>query len=165
MQVKWCKLKNFRNYNDAVVEFLPAVNLISGQNGQGKTNLVEAVMLNALSKSPRTAHDEDLKMQGETHTEAEVCVSRNYGDVTIKCVLDSECGKKFFINSNEVKKVSDIFGSLVAVYFSPNDLKIVSESPAERRDFMDTDISQLSGSYYNLLQRYNKESIPVVLYR
>ena len=156
MQVKWIKLKNFRNYNEVVVEFFPRINLISGQNGQGKTNLVEAVMLNALSKSPRTAHDEDLKMQGETHTEAEVCVSRNYGDVTIKCVLDSECGKKFFINSNEVKKVSDIFGSLVAVYFSPNDLKIVSESPAERRDFMDTDISQLSGSYYNLLQRYNK---------
>ena len=156
MQVKWVKLKNFRNYNEAVVEFSPRINLISGQNGQGKTNLVEAVMLNALSKSPRTAHDEDLKMQGETHTEAEVCVSRNYGDVTIKCVIDSECGKKFFINSNEVKKVSDIFGSLVAVYFSPNDLKIVSESPAERRDFMDTDISQLSGSYYNLLQRYNK---------
>ena len=82
------------------MEFSPRINLISGQNGQGKTNLVEAVMLNALSKSPRTAHDEDLKMQGETHTEAEVCVSRNYGDVTIKCVLDSECGKKFFINSN-----------------------------------------------------------------
>lgn len=156
MQVKWVKLKNFRNYNDAVVDFFPRINLISGQNGQGKTNLVEAVMVNALSKSPRTSHDEDLKMQGESHTEAEVCVERNYGEVKIKCVLDSDCGKKFFVNSNEVKKVSEIFGSLVSVYFSPNDLKIVSESPAERRDFMDTDISQLSGSYYNLLQRYNK---------
>ena len=57
MQVKWIKLKNFRNYNEAVVEFSSRINLISGQNGQGKTNLVEAVMLNALSNSPRTSHD------------------------------------------------------------------------------------------------------------
>lgn len=156
MRVKWCRLKNFRNYNDEVAEFFPSINLIAGQNGQGKTNLVESIMLNALSKSPRTSHDEDLKTQGETHTEAEVCVERNFGEIKIKCIIDSEFGKKFYINSNEVKKVSDIFGNLVAVYFSPNDLKIVSESPAERRDFMDTDISQLSGSYYNLLQRYNK---------
>ena len=156
MQVKWCKLKNFRNYNEAVVDFLPGVNLISGQNGQGKTNLVEAIMLCALSKSPRTSHDEDLKLAGESHTEVEVCVERNFGELKVKCVIDSDLGKKFFVNSNEVKKVSEIFGNLVAVYFSPNDLKIVSESPAERRDFMDTDISELSGSYYNLLQRYNK---------
>ena len=52
MQVKWLKLKNFRNYSECFAEFLPGVNLISGQNGQGKTNLVEGVMLNALSKSP-----------------------------------------------------------------------------------------------------------------
>lgn len=156
MQVKWCKLNNFRNYNDEVVEFLPGINLISGQNGQGKTNLVESVMLCALSKSPRTSHDEDLKTEGESHSEVEIAVERNFGEVKLKCILDSDAGKKFFINSNEVKKVSEIFGNLVAVYFSPNDLKIVSESPAERRDFMDTDISQLSGSYYNLLQRYNK---------
>ena len=156
MRVKWCKLKNFRNYDNAVVDFLPDVNLMSGQNGQGKTNLVEAIMLCALSKSPRTTHDEDLKLQGESHTEVEIAVERNFGEVKIKCIIDSELGKKFYINSNEVKKVSEIFGNLVGVYFSPNDLKIVSESPAERRDFMDTDISQLSGAYYNLLQRYNK---------
>ncbi len=156
MQVKWCKLNNFRNYNDAVIEFLPGINLISGQNGQGKTNIVEAIMLLALSKSPRTSHDEDMKKEGESHTEVEVAVDRSFGELKIKCIMDSENGKKFFVNGNEVKKVSEIFGNLVAVYFSPNDLRIVSDSPAERRDFMDTDISQLSGSYYNLLQRYNK---------
>ena len=50
MRVLWCKLKNFRNYEEAFVEFSDGMNLISGQNGQGKTNLVEAVMLNALTK-------------------------------------------------------------------------------------------------------------------
>ncbi len=156
MRVKWCKLKNFRNYNEVVVEFFSGANLISGQNGQGKTNLVEAVMLNSLTKSPRTPRDEDMKMENTSHTEAEICVERNYGDVVIKCILDDELGKKFFINSNEVKKVSEVFGNLVAVYFSPNDLKIVSSSPSERRDFIDTDISELSGQYYLLVQRYNK---------
>ena len=152
MKVKWCKLKNFRNYDETFVEFSSGKNLISGGNGQGKTNIVEAVMLNALTKSPRTSRDEDMKKEGTSHTEAEVCVERNFGDVTLKCIIDDELKKKFFVNSNEVKKVGDVFGNLVAVYFSPDDLVIVSGGPAERRDFMDTDISQLSGSYYNLIQ-------------
>ena len=156
MQVKWCKLKNFRNYDEAIIDFYPGKNLISGGNGQGKTNIVEAVMLNALTKSPRTSHDEDMKKEGTSHTEAEICVVRNFGEIVLKCVLDNELKKRFFINSNEVKKVGDVFGNLVAVYFSPEDLIIVSGGPSERRDFMDTDISQLSGSYYNLLQRYTK---------
>lgn len=156
MRVKWCKLKNFRNYDELVVDFFDGTNLISGQNGQGKTNLVEAVMLNALTKSPRTSRDEDMKKEGTSHTEAEVCVSRSFGDLTVKCILDDQLKKRFYINGNETKKMSEVFGNLVAVYFSPNDLKIVSSSPSERRDFMDTDISQLSGSYYSLIQRYDK---------
>lgn len=155
MRVKWCKLKNFRNYEETFVEFGDGINLIYGKNGMGKTNLVEAVMLNALSKSPRTSHDEDLQKEGQNYTEAEICVERSYGDVTLKCTI-AEKGKKFYVNTNEVKKLSELFGSLVAVYFCPDDLKIVSESPSERREFMDTDISQLSGSYYNLISRYNK---------
>lgn len=155
MRVLWCKLKNFRNYEEAFVEFSDGMNLISGQNGQGKTNLVEAVMLNAFTKSPRTSRDDDMKLEGSNHTEAEVLVERNFGNVSVKCVFD-ENKKKFFINSNEVKKVSEIFGNLVAVYFSPNDLKIVSSSPSERRDFIDTDISQISGTYYNILQKYDR---------
>lgn len=156
MFVKWLKVTNFRNYENCYVEFGQDINLISGKNGQGKTNLVEAVMLNALAKSPRTSRDDDMKKEGTPFTEAELCVERSFGDVVIKCRMDNQNKKIFFVNSNEVSKVSDVFGNLVAVYFSPNDLKIVSGSPSERRDFMDTDISQLSGSYYNLIQRYNK---------
>ena len=156
MKVKWCKLKNFRNYEEEFVEFFGGANLISGQNGQGKTNLVEAVMLNCLTKSPRTSRDEDMKKENTSHTEAEICIERSFGDVLVKWIIDDEFGKKFFVNTNEVKKVSEVFGNLVAVYFSPNDLKIVSSSPSERRDFIDTDISELSGQYYTLIQRYNK---------
>lgn len=156
MQVKWVKLKNFRNYEECHVDFYSGINLISGKNGQGKTNLVESIMLNALTKSPRTSRDDDMKMENTPLTEAEICIERRYGEVKIKCLMSNDTKKTFFINGNEVRKVSEVFGNLVAVYFSPNDLKIVSGSPSERRDFMDTDISQLSGAYYNLIQRYNK---------
>lgn len=156
MKVKWLRLKNFRNYDECFIDFCAGLNLISGKNGQGKTNMVESVMLNALTKSPRTPHDDDLKMEGKSQAQAEVCVERNFGEVKVKCLIDENFKKKFFVNSNEVKKVSDVFGNLVAVYFCPNDLKIVSGSPSDRRDFIDTDISQLSGSYYSLVQRYTK---------
>lgn len=156
MKIEQLRLKNFRNYSAAELEFCPEINLISGLNGQGKTNLVEAVMLTALTKSPRTHNDIDMKMEGESFCEVTVKVNRNFGDVKLRAVISDEEDKKFFVNGNEVKKVSDVFGNLVAVYFSPDDLKIVSESPSERRDFMDTDISQISGSYYKLVQRYNK---------
>ena len=156
MQIKWLRLKNFRNYGECYAEFLSGLNLISGKNGQGKTNLVEAVMLSALTKSPRTSRDDDLKKENETQAATELCLERTFGEMKIKCTIDDTLKKRFFVNGNEVKKVSDVFGNLVAVYFSPNDLKIVSGSPSDRRDFIDTDISQLSGSYYNLVQRYNK---------
>lgn len=155
MHVKWVKLNNFRNYSDEYAEFLPSINLVSGANGQGKTNLVEAIMLCSLSKSPRTPHDEDLQKESTNFTKVEVCFERSFGEMKISCVIDGE-GKRFYVNGNEVKKLSELFGNLVAVYFSPNDLRIVSDSPSERRDFMDADISELSGSYYNLVQRYNK---------
>lgn len=156
MRVKWLKIENFRNYDNQFVEFCDGYNLISGKNGQGKTNLVEAVMLSALSKSPRTSRDDDMKKENTEKTSVEVCVQHNFGDVNIRVTMSNDEKKCFFINKNPLKKVSELFGNLVAVYFAPNDLKIVSGGPNERREFMDTDISQLSGSFYNLVLRYEK---------
>lgn len=156
MRVKWLKINNFRNYDNQFVEFFDGINLIAGKNGQGKTNLVEAIMLSALAKSPRTSRDDDMRKENTDRTSVEICVEHGFGDVFIQVNLSKDDKKTFFVNKNPVKKVSDVFGNLVAVYFAPGDLKIVSGGPNERREFMDTDISQLSGSYYNLIQRYEK---------
>jgi len=105
MRVKWLKLNNFRNYDNQFVEFFDGINLISGKNGQGKTNLVEAVMLSALTKSPRTSRDDDMKKENTDSTSVELCVEHNFGDVNILVSLSKEEKKSFFINKNQVKKL------------------------------------------------------------
>ena len=154
MYIKSVDLKNFRNYQEASVSFSNNFNLISGPNGQGKTNLAESLLFASLSFSPRTHHHEELIKDGEQQATVKIQVEKDYGTVNIEYILNEQ--KNFFVNGNPIKKLSELFGSLVTVYFSPNELEIISGSPQERRDFMDTDISQLSGNYYNLVQRYNK---------
>lgn len=156
MRVKSVKLSFFRNYRYEVVDFPMNITLISGANGQGKTNLVESLVFAATTKSPKTSNTQELIFDGQAKAEVEILLERKFGDMRVGFTLTGKGEKKFYINSNEVSKLSEVFGNLVVIYFSPDDLKIVSASPAERREFMDTDISQLSGSYYNLLQRYNK---------
>ena len=156
MKVKQLKLHNFRNHTESCVDFCEGINILQGANGQGKTNLVESLMVAATTKSPRTSRDGDLVFFDAEQANVEIVVERRFGDVTIGYTIDKQNGKTFCINNNEIKKMGDVFGNLVAVYFSPDELKIVSDSPNERREFMDTDISMLSGAYYNLLQRYTK---------
>ena len=156
MKIKSVKLVSFRNYDYQIVDFPMQITLVSGTNGQGKTNLVESVVVAATTKSPRTSNMSELVKDGSAETLVEILLDRKFGQMYLSFTINAKGEKKFFINSNPVSKMSDVFGNLVVVYFSPDDLKIVSASPDKRRDFMDTDISELSGSYYNLIQRYNK---------
>lgn len=156
MKIKSVKLVSFRNYDYQIVDFPMQITLVSGTNGQGKTNLVESVVVAATTKSPRTSNMSELVKDGSAETLVEILLDRKFGQMNLSFTINVKGEKKFFINSNPVSKMSDVFGNLVVVYFSPDDLKIVSASPDKRRDFMDTDISELSGSYYNLIQRYNK---------
>ncbi len=154
MKIGSVQINNFRNYSSCSVEFGEGINLICGKNGQGKTNLVDSVLVASLGGSPRTHHDEEMVMQGQETCSVKVVVKKNYGNVEIDYNLLPE--KTFYINGSPVKKLSELFGNLVTVYFLPKQLEIVTGGPQERRDFMDNDISQLSGKYYNFVQRYNK---------
>lgn len=156
MFVKSLKLNNFRNYSTASVDFFSGINLVSGLNGQGKTNLVEALMFGCLAKSPRAHQDKDLIKFGENFAGANITLSRKFGDVKIDYSINRNEENSFVVNNNKIDKVSQLFGNLVAVYFSPQELEIVSGGPSVRRDFCDTDISMLSEAYYNLTLRYEK---------
>jgi len=156
MEIKKLKLTNFRNYDYALVDFGKGISLVTGANAQGKTNLVESLVIASTTKSPRTSSLQEVIKDGQASAGVEVIYERKYGQASISYTISAKGEKTFCLNGNPVSKLGEIFGNIVVIYFSPADLKIVSASPAERRDFMDTDISQLSGSYYNLLQRYNK---------
>ena len=154
MKIKKLVLNNFRNYTSEVVDFCDESNLISGSNGQGKTNLVEAICFASLAKSPRTHHDEELIFDGANSARVEMTIEKDFGNQTLAYELGEE--KTFYVNGNKIDKLSDLFGTLVCVYFSPKEMEIVGGSPEIRREFMDDEISQLSGNYYSLVQRYNK---------
>lgn len=154
MYIKKVELNNFRNYPHQVVEFSNGYNLISGINGQGKTNLVESIVVASLGESPRTHHIEELIKDDSVEANVKITIEKSFGEQTIEYTLNSD--KYFSINNNPIKKLSELFGNLVTVYFSPKELEIISGGPQERRDFMDADISELSGNYYSLVQRYNK---------
>lgn len=156
MKIKSIKLESFRNYDYQIVDFPMQITLVSGANGQGKTNLVESVVVASTTKSPRTSNTSELVKDGSDNAKVEILLERKFGQMDLSFEISSKGEKKFFVNSNQISKMGDVFGNLVVVYFSPDDLRIISASPDKRRDFMDTDISELSGSYYNLLQRYNK---------
>lgn len=156
MFVKNLTIENFRNYEYATVNFSKHINLVVGLNGQGKTNLAEALMFSSLAKSPRTHQDKELIKTDAKEAKVKVEVERNYGKVSIECNLSRKNENSFFINYNQVKRVSQVLGNLVCVYFSPQELKIVTGAPADRRDFCVTDISMLSENYYNLLNRYER---------
>ena len=156
MFVKNLTIQNFRNYEHASVNFSKHINLVAGLNGQGKTNLAEALVFASLAKSPRTHQDKELIKNNSQEAKINIKVERKFSEINIECNISKTNENSFLINYNPVKRISQVLGNLVCVYFSPQELKIVTGAPADRREFCDTDISMLSENYYNLLIRYER---------
>lgn len=156
MQVNNINLINFRNYENLSLDFSPNINMIIGQNGQGKTNIVEAVHFLSFAKSFRTNKDKEV-INFECNTSYIKSIVTNEADenkIDIKISKDSK--KAINVDNIPISKISDLMGIINVVVFSPEDTKIVSDSPIYRRNFMDKEISQIRPVYYNLLLDYNK---------
>lgn len=155
MFVKNVSLQHYRNYEKLQLEAFGDVNLIIGRNAQGKTNLMEALFVLALTKSHRTSKDRELIgfEQSSAHISAEI--DRKYGTLRLELSL-SQQGKKAKINGLEQRKLSDFIGSLNVVMFAPEDLEIVKGTPGVRRRFLDMEIGQVAPSYLFHLQQYQK---------
>ncbi len=156
MYIKSLQLKDFRNYKDLELSPGGGINILYGDNAQGKTNVLEAIYMMATTKSHRGTRDKDVVRFGtnEAHIRGEVV--KEGATWRIDMHLMSRRNKGIAIDGQRVKKAADLVGKVPVVFFSPEDLAIVKEGPAERRRFMDMELCQLDASYLYNLTRYNK---------
>lgn len=155
MYLKRLSLRDYRNYETVEFATEGAVNLFVGPNAQGKTNLLEAIFVLALTKSHRTHQDKELIRWGATHTALHGEVDKKYGLCTLDLSFTGQ-GKKAKVNGLEQKKLSGFIGTLNVVMFAPEDLNIVKGSPGVRRRFLDMEIGQVQASYLHDLNQYQK---------
>ncbi|PWK16614.1 DNA replication/repair protein RecF [Tumebacillus permanentifrigoris] len=156
MWLKALELRDFRNYESLqLFDLSPRVNIFVGQNAQGKTNVVESVLMLAVAKSHRTSRDaEVIRFEAETAL-VQGMVERE--DRTLKLDLHMLAkGKKSRVNGVEKRKMSDFVGHLNVVLFAPEDLQLIKGGPQLRRRFLDVEIGQVSPQYLYNLSQYQK---------
>jgi len=156
MIVKSLKLKNFRNYDLLALEFDDATNIFYGDNAQGKTNILESIYLSGTTKSHRGTKDRDMIKFGEEEAHIETIVEKRGVAFKIDIHLKKNSPKGIAINKIPIKKASELFGIINIVFFSPEDLNIIKDGPAERRRFIDLELSQLDKVYLSDLSNYNR---------
>ncbi len=156
MECNRIQITDFRNIEYASIDFEGGVNILCGQNAQGKTNLLEAIAFASLGKSFRTSRDEEMIRFGAELAE----VSLDFTDSARRqnITLRLMAGKRKHIEQNHVKigRVSDIVGSFRTVLFCPEHLSLIKDGPGERRNYLDIALSQLYPVYLGSLQRYNQ---------
>ncbi|MFA9398003.1 MAG: DNA replication/repair protein RecF [Clostridiaceae bacterium] len=156
MYVKWIKLRNFRNYKELYLEFSKGVNVLIGDNAQGKTNILEGIYYCSLGKSHRTSRDKEIIKWNEDSSFVSVYTEKKRIDRRIDIKISKEGKKSIKVNSIGINKITDLIGNLNCVIFSPEDLKIVKESPSYRRKFLDIELCKLDRKYFYCLVKYNK---------
>lgn len=156
MFVKSLKLKNFRNYDLLDLEFDSETNIFFGDNAQGKTNILESIYLTGTTKSHRGTKDRDLIKFGEEEAHIETVVEKQGVPFKIDIHLKKNAPKGIAINKIPIKKASELFGIINIVFFSPEDLNIIKNGPAERRRFIDIELAQLDKVYLSDLSNYNR---------
>ncbi len=154
MKIHHLKLINFRTYEKIVLDFNKNFNIIYGNNGEGKTNLIESIYVLALTKSFRGSVDKVLVMNNKDFASVEGKVENKYID-TYKIIIKDN-GKKVTVNSNKIDKLSDYISKINIVLFNPDDLQIIKDTPNTRRKNLNLDISQVNNSYLRTLNSYNK---------
>lgn len=156
MHIKSLFLKNFRNYEQEEIFFSDGINILTGSNAQGKTNAAEAIFFLCTGYSPRANKDKLVVMHGKDTAEIKGVAFSRYGQVSVKIDFNKNDKKSLYVNEIPVLKIGEILGNINSVFFNPSELKLVQESPEDRRRFLNVSLSQMSKSYFYALQRYNK---------
>lgn len=156
MKIKSLKIKNFRNYDLLNLDFDGSANIFYGDNAQGKTNILEALYITGTTKSHRGAKDRDLIQFEKDEAHIETVIEKRKICYQIDLHLKKNSPKGIAINKIPIRKAGELFGIVNFVFFSPEDLNIIKNGPAERRRFIDMELSQLDKIYFNNLSNYNR---------
>lgn len=156
MIVNALELSNFRNYKELNIDFSKDINILYGDNAQGKTNVLEAVYLSSTTKSHKGAKDKDMIKIGEDECHLRMYFKKADINHRIDMHLRKNGKKSAAVDGIPVRKSSDVYGLMNVVFFSPEDLSIIKNGPGERRKFMDAELCQLDKLYLQYLSKYNK---------
>lgn len=156
MIVESLKLQNYRNYEYLNMNFDEKINIIYGDNAQGKTNILESMYVCATSKSHRGSKDREIIRFDNDESHIKVNVRKNDMNYRIDMHLKKNKPKGIAVNGIPIKRAVELFGILNIVFFSPEDLNIIKNGPSERRRFIDMELSQLDKIYLDCLINYNK---------
>ena len=155
MIIQSLRLHQFRNYEKEEITFPPSILLMYGRNGQGKTNLLEALYMAGIGKSYRGLADADLIQWEKDEASIIVNFMRSGVEQQVKIILSRVQKKELWVNETKVSQ-RELMGTVNEVLFSPEDLQLIKGSPSQRRRFMDMEISQVNPSYYRTLLQYNR---------
>lgn len=156
MKVVSLKTDGFKNLRNIDLKFDEALNVISGENAQGKTNLLEAIWLCTGLKSFRSTRDRDFIGIKKDAFETLLCFEDAFRRQTIRLCMSKQGtkDKQAFLNGVEQKYISKLFGSLYCVIFTPEDLELSKGSPEGRRRFLDLSVSMIKKSYVGVINKY-----------
>lgn len=154
MYIKEIKLNNFRNYKQLDLNLNKNINIIYGNNAQGKTNILESIFLCSFGKSFRTTKEKEMIMFNENNLIVEIFYQKKDRDGKIKIEIGEK--KQIYLNGVKIKKLSELLGNINIVIFTPDDINIVKDGPANRRRFLDMMIGQLRPNYVYNLNMYIK---------
>ena len=155
MHINYVEVRNFRNYSYEKFLLNKNINVLLGDNAQGKTNLVESIYFSCIGKSFKTSNEKEMIKYNSQSSRFTINFEKNNGNNEI--MIEFRNNEKYVkLNEINITKMSGLLGNLACVFFSPNELKLVKEAPEDRRKFMDIDLSQLSRDYYLNLVKYNK---------
>lgn len=154
MKIEKLHLKNFRNYDELLINFNDKLNIIIGNNAQGKTNILEAIYYLSITKSFLAINDKSIIKKGNLFMQVSGKINTNNGNKKLT-IYTNENGKKIEINDKEIKKHGEYIGNFRTIIFSPDNIRLIKEGPGNRRKFLNIEISQLYRKYINILNEFN----------
>ncbi len=156
MTIESIELQDYRNYKNLHIDFSPGTNILYGNNAQGKTNILESIYVCCTTKSHRGSKDRDLIRFDADEAHIKMIIRKNGVPYRIDMHLKKNKAKGAAVNGILIRKSSELFGIANVVFFSPEDLNIIKNGPAERRKFVDFELCQLNKLYVCSLASYNR---------